>query len=420
MSDRTEIRSVLARRVWNSRGLPTLEVEVGLAGGSSGRGIAPSGASTGRFEVGEARDRHGRVGGQDVMQAIEAMPRLVMPALTGLDGGDQQLVDRRLMALLEQHPEVLGGNLIIATSLAVLQAAAASSAQPLWRMLSGVRTPTALPRPQIQIIGGGAHAAGRLDLQDLMVVPLGDIAIDEALLRIAEVQLATRRLLDDAGLFGGFADEGGFWPCFGDNDEALGWLTRGIEAAGFRPGEDMALSVDVAASQLADADGYLLRLEDRHLDVEAWTRQLLDWTRRWPIRLLEDPFRETAIDACLILRSQLDDSCAIVGDDLVATDPARIETARSALDAVLIKPNQSGTVSGAAAALQRARACELMPIASARSGETEDTSIVDLAVGWEMPMLKVGALARGERTAKWNSLLRISEQLGYPPLADIG
>lgn len=416
MSDRTEIRSLTARRVWNSRGLPTLEVELYLAGGRSGRGIAPSGASTGSHELPEQRDADPRLGGHDVAGAIDAVNRHLEPALRGLDAADQPLVDARLVALREQHPEI-GGNVTIATSLACLDAAARAADQPAWRLLAGVGDCRTLPRPQIQLIGGGAHAAGHLDLQDLMVVPLGDIGIDEALVQVAEVQLALRRLLIDDHLFSGYADEGGFWPRFHANAQALEYLTRAIERAGLAPGTDMAISVDVAASQLHGENGYYLRLEDTVLGREDWMERLATLVDAWPIVLIEDPLHEDDLEGTASLRRALPGRCRIVGDDLVATDAQRISACAEAIDAVLIKPNQVGTLSGARDAFTAALAADLTTIASARSGETEDVSIVDLAVGWQTGMLKVGALARGERTAKWNHLLRISEALGHPPLA---
>jgi enolase len=412
------ISAVNGRRVWDSRGDPTVEVELTLDNGLSARGIAPAGASTGRHEAIERRDGDldPHFGGRDVHGALTALRIEVAPALRGRSADDPEASDR-LLASLDPTPGFarIGGNTLIAASLALWRAAAAIRGQPLWRLLA--RTPPrTLPRPEIQIIGGGAHAAGRLDLQDLMVVPLGDLDWAEGLDRVARVQRSTRRRLDAADRFGGFADEGGFWPWFARNTDALDLLTRAIEDAGLRPGEDIALSIDVAASQLLDDGAYRLRLEDRRLDAGAWSEWLAGLVRAYPIRLLEDPFGEDALDATATLRRRLE-NCAIVGDDLVATRADRILAAGAACDAVLIKPNQAGTLSLARDALAAARTAAMMPIVSARSGETEDSDIVDIAIGWTAPMIKVGALARGERTAKWNQGLRIAEALGNPPLA---
>jgi enolase len=410
------IVAVRGRRVWDSRGDPTVEVELELEGGLRTRGIAPAGASTGRHEAVERRDGGHAFGGRDVTIAVRHVAERVAPALLGRSVGDPDALDRSLEAL-DPTPGFadLGGNVLVASSFALWKAAATAEGVPLWRRLAE-DAPTTMPRPEIQLIGGGAHAAGRLDLQDLMLVPLGDLVWSEGLDRIARVHRALREVLEGDGTFGGYADEGGFWPHFARNEDGLAALTRAVEHAGFVPGEDLAISVDVAASQLFDGDRARLALEDRSLEADAWAAWLEGLVRRWPIRLLEDPLPEDALAETALLRGRLR-PCGIVGDDLVATDATRIRAARDACDAALIKPNQAGTVRRAREALDAARACGVLPIVSARSGETEDAEIVDLSVGWGAPMLKVGALARGERTAKWNRGLRIAEVLGDPPLA---
>jgi enolase len=410
-----------ARRVWDSRGQPTVEVELHLASGARGRGIAPAGASTGRHEAVERRDREAdpHFGGRDVHACLAGLRERVAPALVGGDG-DPDAVDARLETI-DASPgfREIGGNAAIAVSLAARHADAAAAGMPLWRRLADGRDPVTMPRPQIQVIGGGAHAAGRLDLQDLMIVPLGEIGWAEGLDRVARIHRATRALLEADGRFGGWADEGGFWPWFEDDGTPLEVLARGIEAAGLRPGEDAAISVDVAASQLVRGDGYRLALEDRDLDTAAFADWLAGLVDRLPIRLLEDPFDEDDVAATGALLARVRGRCRIVGDDLAATSTARIRAAAGAVDAVLIKPNQAGTVARARDALDAARAIGALPIVSARSGETEAVDVVDLAVGWGAPMIKVGALARGERTAKWNHGLRIAEALGDPPLAAV-
>ncbi|MEE4298232.1 MAG: hypothetical protein V2J24_02220, partial [Pseudomonadales bacterium] len=327
-----------------------------------------------------------------------------------------------LLAELDPEPGFrrLGGNALIAASFAIHAAHAAARGEALWQCLASQR-PAALPRPEIQIIGGGAHAAGRLDLQDLLVVPLGDLSFAEGLDRVARIHHAVGRRLEAAGRFSGWADEGGYWPCFDDNASAIATLHAGIEDAGLVPGEDAVISIDVAASQFTAADGTLyLRMEDRRLEREAFSAWLVELARTHPIALLEDPFGEDDLEETAALAAALPPHCRIVGDDLVATSAERIAAARDACGAVLVKPNQAGTVSRARAALDSARRHGLLPIVSARSGETEDADIAHYAVGWEAPMIKVGALARGERTAKWNELIRISEALGDPPMAPFG
>ncbi|HSG89542.1 MAG TPA: phosphopyruvate hydratase [Pseudomonadales bacterium] len=418
--DATRIEDLRARRVWDSRGDPTVEVEISLAGGCHGRAIAPAGASTGRFEAIERRDGGEAFDGRDVHACLAGLRERIAPALRGQDVADPAALDA-LLEGLDPTPGFaeLGGNALIATSLAVHAAAAAACGEPLWRWLAATagQTPRYMPRPEIQVLGGGAHAAGRLDLQDLMVVPLGAITWSEGLDRVSRIQRATRRLLEARGLFSGYADEGGFWPRFDSNDAALELLTAAIEAAGLRPDEDAALSIDVAASQLAVEGGCRLALEARTLDPVAWGDWLHALVGRFPIRFLEDPFPEDDLAATGALHRRLQGRCRIVGDDLVATSAARIEAAAGHCDAVLIKPNQAGTMTRAAAALAAARRRAMLAITSARSGESEDADIVDIAVGWATPMIKVGALARGERTAKWNRGLRIAEMLGDPPLA---
>ncbi len=415
------IEHVHARRVWDSRGRPTVEAEVRLADGSRGRGIAPSGASTGRFEALERRDGGPRLGGRDVAGALEAVTSTIGPALRGRPAGDQAAIDAAIAALDPSAGfATLGGNAAIAVSLAVLRAAACRAGVPLWRHVGGAMPLATLPRPEIQVIGGGAHAGRCLDLQDLMVVARRAERWSEALEVTAEVTLATGRALEEAGRFQGYADEGGYWPAFERNEQALETLTLGIERAGFRPGEDVVISVDVAAGQLAAADGRVrLALDGETLEPDAFAERFVLWCGRFPLALIEDPVADDDLAGAAGLRARLPAGARVVGDDLVATRAERIEAlaAAGAGDAVLVKPNQAGTVTGALEAAERARALGLDAIVSARSGDTEDTSIVDLAVGWQAPGIKVGALARGERTAKWNRGLRIAEALDEPPLA---
>ena len=412
MSDST-ILAVRGRRVWDSRGRPTVEAEVSLAGGGSGRAIAPAGASTGSGEALDRRDGGAGQGGYDVAGAIAAVNDEIAPALAGLDAADQAAVDGRLIAL-DGTPDKtrLGGNACIATSLAVAQAAAAAAGQPLWRHLRPEAT--TLPLPEIQIFGGGAHAGRRVDIQDFMIVCPGASSFGQALMWTAEVYRAAGQLMADAGKLAGVADEGGFWPAFDTNEEALGMLVRAIEKSGLRPGEDVAISLDVAASEFGRGGLYRLGLEGRELDSEGMTLLLLGWLERYPIVSIEDPLAEDDLDGFAAFARAAGERVQIVADDLTVTDAARVRevAARCAANTLLVKPNQRGTLTETKAAWDAARAADWRGIVSARSGETEDVAIVHLAIGWDVGQLKVGSFARSERMAKWNEGLRIEETLG--------
>lgn len=411
---RTAIAGVHGRRVWDSRGRPTVEAEVTLAGGASGRAIAPAGASTGSGEALDLRDGGEAFGGQDVTAAVANVGRLIAPALVGLDGMDQAAVDRRLIELDGTADKSrLGGNASIAVSMAVAHAAAAAAGLPLWRHLGGDAACT-LPLPEIQIFGGGAHAAGRLDIQDFLVVCPGAATFAQALDWTAEVYRAAGRLLAERGLLKGVADEGGYWPELADNEAALAMLTRAIERAGFRPHEQVAIALDVAASQFGREGRYRLAREDRELDTGGMIELLLGWLGRYPIVSIEDPLAEDDPQGFVAFTRQVRDRCLIVGDDFLVSDAGRVRAAahNAACTAVLLKPNQRGTLTETRDAWDAARAYGLTGIVSARSGESEDTTIVHLAVGWGVPQLKVGSFSRSERMAKWNEGLRIEEALG--------
>jgi enolase len=409
----TTIVAVRGRRVWDSRGRPTVEAEVSLAGGALGRAIAPAGASTGSGEALDRRDGGAVLGGYDVQGAIAAVNDAIAPALAGLDAADQATVDGRLIALDGTPSKArLGGNACIATSLAVAQAAAAAAGQPLWRHLQP--DATTLPLPEIQIFGGGAHAGRRVDIQDFMIVCPGAATFAQALEWTAEVYRAAGKLMADAGKLAGVADEGGFWPAFDTNEAALGTLVRAIEQAGFRPGEQVAISLDVAASEFRRDNRYRLGLEGRELDSEGMIVLLLGWLERYPIVSIEDPLAEDDLDGFAAFAAAAGDRVQIVADDLTVTDAARVRkvAARGAANTLLVKPNQRGTLTETRAAWDAARAAGWRGIVSARSGETEDVAIVHLAVGWQVGQLKVGSFARSERMAKWNEGLRIEEALG--------
>jgi enolase len=405
---------VRGRRVWDSRGRPTIEAEVRLAGGAHGRAIAPAGASTGSGEAVDLRDGGEAFGGYDVHRALAGIEAEIAPALRGLDAGAQETVDQALVALDGTRDKSrLGGNALIAVSMAVAHAAAAASGQPLWAYLAGEGKPGALPLPEIQIFGGGAHAGRRVDVQDFMVIAVGAEDYPTALDWTAEVYRAAGKLMADSGRLQGVADEGGFWPAFASNEEALDTLLRAIERAGFTPGQDVAISLDIAASDFGSDGRYRLAREERTLDTDAMGEMLLGWLGRYPIVAIEDPLAEDDPDGLAAFTRAAGERVQVVGDDFIVTSAVRIAAAaeQGACNTALIKPNQSGTLTETRAALAAARAAGWGAIVSARSGESEDVTIVHLAVGWGVPQLKVGSFARSERMAKWNEGLRLADSL---------
>jgi enolase len=375
--------------------------------------MAPAGASTGSAEAVDLRDGGKRFRGWDVARAVQSVEKDISPRLRGLDAHHQAAVDAALIALDgTPNKSSIGGNAIVATSMSIAQAAAQDAGMPLWRYLAP-SVPVHLPLPEIQIFGGGAHAGHRVDVQDFMVVAVGASSYSEALDWTAEVYSSAGELMAEAGLLAGVADEGGFWPLFRSNSEALDVLVRAIERAGFRPGEQVAISLDIAAGQLGRKGRYRLGLEQKELGSDAMTELLLEWIDKYPIVAIEDPLAEDDA-AGLISFTAHTKKVAVVGDDFLATDAGRIQAAAAAgaCNTTLIKPNQIGTVTEAKAAFDAALAASWCTIVSARSGETEDVTIVHLAVGWGAHMLKVGSFARSERMAKWNEGLRIAEALG--------
>jgi enolase len=400
--------------VWDSRGRPTVEAEVRLACGALGRAIAPTGASRGSREAIDLRDGGAALGGMDVGRAVAGVNGEIAPRLAGRDATDQEAIDAELIALDgTQHKARLGGNATIAVSMACLHAAAAAFGEPLWRYLAQGQA-VSLPLPEIQIFGGGAHAGRRIDIQDLMVMALSAASFDQALAMTAEVYRAAGQLMQEQGKLAGVADEGGFWPAFDSNEEALEMLVRAIEAAGFRPGEDMGISLDVAASEFGSAGRYRLALEDRELDSVEMAGLLIKWCRRYPIVSVEDPLAEDDPEGMCLFTAAVGDKIQIIGDDYLVTNAALVRKAaeNKACNAVLIKPNQAGTLTETRAALDAGKAAGFGTIVSARSGETEDVTIVHLAVGWNAGQLKVGSFTRSERMAKWNEALRVEETLG--------
>ncbi|MGA8260711.1 MAG: phosphopyruvate hydratase [Arenicellales bacterium] len=408
------IAQVAGRRVWDSRGRPTVEAEVRLSTGETGRAIAPAGASRGRGEAVDLRDGGPGFGGYDVRRAVAAVSGDISKALHGLDCTDQAAIDAALIELDGTADKSrLGGNAIVAVSMAVAHAAAAAHTMPLWQYLGNGHRDHRLPLPEIQIFGGGAHAGRRVDVQDFMVIPRGAGSYAQALDWSAEVYRAAGELLEAEGLLAGVADEGGWWPAFDSNEQGLDYLLRAIERAGLRPGEDVGISLDIAAGELQREGRYHLARDGRELDSDGLCELLLAWLRRYPILAIEDPLAEDDADVLARFTAGAGDVVEVVADDFVCTNGARIESAAAmgACNAALIKPNQAGTLTETRAALEAARRAGWNAIASARSGESEDVTIVHLAVGWDVEQLKVGSFSRSERMAKWNEGLRIAEAL---------
>ena len=442
------VRSVRGRRVWDSRGRPTVEAEVTLEDGTTARAIAPAGASTGSAEAVDLRDGGAAFGGLDVQRALVAVNGEIAAALAGRSVLDQAGNDATLITLDGTPNKArLGGNAIVATSMALAHAAAASLRVPLWQYLAqrevtagqgapagsaaaasaepansaAARTASPntspahiLPLPEVQIFGGGAHAGRRVDVQDFMVIAVGARDYVQALEWTAEVYRSAGVLMARAGLAAGVADEGGHWPAFDTNEAALDFLLRAIEAAGYTPGQDVAISLDIAATDFGSGGRYTLARDRRSVDSDALSDMLLGWLRRYPIVAIEDPLAEDDAQALQRFTAAAGPKVQVIADDFICTNAQRIRDAAAlgACNTALIKPNQAGTLTEAHAALGAARASGWGAVVSARSGETEDVTIVHLAVGWGVRQLKVGSFARSERMAKWNEALRIGEALG--------
>lgn len=411
-----EITAVKARRVWDSRGRPTVETDVHLASGAMGRAIAPAGASTGSAEAVDKRDGGAAFNGLDVTAAVASVNGEIAGLLRGRDASDQVQADEAMIELDGTPNKArLGGNALVATSMAIAQAAAAGNGVPLWRHLAGENADGKLPLPEIQIFGGGAHAGRRVDVQDFMVIAVGANSYEQSLEWTAEVYGAAAKLMADAGLMQGVADEGGFWPAFDSNEQGLDYLLRAIEGAGFTPGDEVAISLDIAATDFGSNGQYVLAKDGKTVDSDGLSEMLLGWLGRYPIVAIEDPLGEDDDAAMTKFTEAAGRNVEVIADDFICTTASRIESAAQmgACNTALIKPNQVGTLTEAKAALDMATASGWQSIVSARSGETEDVIIVHLAVGWGVKQLKVGSFSRSERMAKWNEGLRVSEQLGH-------
>jgi enolase len=413
----SKITGLQARRVWDSRGRPTVEVEVTLACGAHGRAIAPSGISRGFHEAVELRDGTPTLAGLDVQKALLGIEREIGPLLIGQDACEQEAIDQGMIDLDgTSNKSRLGGNALVATSMAVQHAAAASAGLPLWRYLAG-GNPVTLPLPQIQIFGGGAHAGRRIDIQDLMVIAVGAQSFQDALVMTAEVYRSAGELMRIRGVLAGVADEGGWWPAFDNNEQALDMLMRAIEAAGYVPGVDISIALDIAASEFGSKGRYRLALDEMELDTDGMCERLSLWIEHYPIVSIEDPLAEDDEAGLIAFTQAFGSRVQIVGDDYLVTNAARICGAaeKGACNSVLIKPNQAGTITETRAALASAQLAGFSTIVSARSGDSEDTIIVHLATGLNAGQLKVGSFARSERMAKWNEAVRIETTQGETP-----
>jgi enolase len=411
----TTIASVHGREILDSRGNPTVEVDIRLAGGARGRAAVPSGASTGAHEAIELRDHDARYGGMGVMQAVANVNGPIAGVLVGMDARDQNDIDRAMIELDGTPNKArLGANAILGVSLAAARAAAAAADCPLYRYLggSGVRR---LPVPMMNVLNGGKHAAGSgVDMQEFMIMPLGAPSFREGLRWGTEIFHALKPVLAAEGYVTSVGDEGGYAPRLRSNDEALDLILAAIERAGYRPGEDVALAIDPASTEFYDSDRYVLAGEGRSLTSTQMVDFLVDWIDRYPIVSIEDGLAEDDWAGWAELTARLGDRVQLVGDDLFVTNTERLRrgiTAHSA-NSILIKLNQIGTLSETRAAIEMAQRAGYTAVISHRSGETADSFIADLAVAVNAGQIKTGAPSRIDRVAKYNQLLRIEEELG--------
>ena len=410
------IRKIHAREILDSRGNPTVEVEVTLADGSFGRAAVPSGASTGAFEALELRDGDkGRYLGKGVLKAVEHVNIDIAEVVKGLDALDQASVDKAMLTLDgTEYKTKLGANAVLGVSLAVARAAAASARLPLYRYLGGASA-NVLPVPMFNILNGGVHANWQsTDLQEFMIAPVGAPSFREALRWGAETYHALKSVLKTGGYTTGVGDEGGFAPAFKKNSDAVETILKAIEKAGYRPGEEIVLALDGAASSIYEDGLYQLRTEGKKVDAAAMVRMYEEWVRKYPIRVIEDGLAEDDWEGWKLLNKTIGGTIELVGDDLFVTNVKRIAQGiqEGAANAVLIKLNQIGTLTETVAAIDMARKAGWGAMVSHRSGETVDSFIADLTVAMGTGHLKTGAPCRGERVEKYNQLLRIEEELG--------
>ena len=411
----SNIASVHAREVLDSRGNPTIEVDVTLEGGAGGSAKVPSGASTGIHEALELRDGDkSRYGGKGVLKAVANVNEKIAPRLKGIAADDQRAVDQTMLDMDgTPNKSALGANAMLGVSLAAAYAAAANAGVPLYRYLGG-EDAHLLPLPLLNILNGGRHAEGSTDFQEFMIAPVGAPTFAEAMRWSAEVYQTLLRLLHEEGLPTTVGDEGGFAPPLATNDAACELIVRAIEKAGYRPGEQVAIALDPATSELEVNGSYVLAREGRTLAPEELVDLWAEWCRKYPIVSIEDGMAQEDWDGWRSLNARLGNRVQLVGDDIFVTNVERIKRGirEEAANSVLIKLNQIGTLTETLDAMAEARRAGWTCVISHRSGETEDTTIADLAVATGAGQIKTGAPARGERTAKYNRLLRIEEELG--------
>ena len=410
----TGILDVVAREILDSRGNPTVEVDVVLEDGSHGRAAVPSGASTGAHEAVELRDGGARYGGKGVQNAVVAVENEIFGAIGGMDAEDQRRIDQALIDLDgTTNKSRLGANALLGVSLAVAKAASEASKLPLYSYVGGVGA-RVMPTPMINILNGGAHADNLIDIQEFMIMPVGAASFAEALRMGAEVFHALKKALLDAGHNTNVGDEGGFAPNLASADEALSFIMKAIEAAGYKPGADVALALDAASTEFFKNGKYELEGEGKSLDGDGMAVYLADLAARYPIVSIEDGMAEDDWDGWKALTDMTGDACQLVGDDLFVTNPERLTRGIKGgyANAILIKVNQIGTLSETLDAVGMAHRASYSAVMSHRSGETEDVTIADLAVATNCGQIKTGSLARSDRTAKYNQLLRIEEMLG--------
>jgi enolase len=410
----SEIKQVHARQVLDSRGNPTVEVEVALASGASGRAVVPSGASTGEFEAVELRDGGSAWAGKGVTGAVANVNGEIASAVTGVDAEDQSGLDRSMIDLDGTPNKArLGANAILGVSLAAAKAAAAEEGMTLWRYLGG-EAAHVLPVPMMNLLNGGAHADNKVDFQEFMVVPVGFSSFGAGLQAGVEVYHALKKTLHGRGLATAVGDEGGFAPDLSSNEAALQALVEGIEAAGYKPGEDVAIALDPATSEVFSDGAYVLEHEGRSLSSDEMASYWAEMSSRYPILSIEDGMDENDWDGWKALTDSIGDRVQLVGDDLFVTNPSRLQDgiSRGVANSILVKVNQIGTLTETLEAVRIARDAGYTAVMSHRSGETEDTTIADLAVATGCGQIKTGAPARSDRVAKYNQLLRIEEALG--------
>ncbi|MEQ8935751.1 MAG: phosphopyruvate hydratase, partial [Amphiplicatus sp.] len=410
----TAIVDIIGRQILDSRGNPTVEVDVVLEDGSMGRAGVPSGASTGAHEAHELRDGGSSYSGKGVLKAVEAVNGEIFDALSGMEAEEQSEIDDAMIALDgTENKARLGANAILGVSLAVAKAAAEAANLPLYRYVGGVSA-RVLPAPMMNIINGGAHADNPIDIQEFMIMPLGAESFAEALRAGAEVFHALKKGLKDAGHNTNVGDEGGFAPNLQSADEALGFIMKAIEKTGRKPGEDVYIALDPASTEFFKDGRYHLDGEGKTLEPAAMADYYADLVARYPIVSIEDGMAEDDWDGWRALTEKIGAECQLVGDDLFVTNEKRLAKgiAKGCANSILIKVNQIGTLTETLGAVERAHRAGYTAVMSHRSGETEDATIADLAVATNCGQIKTGSLARSDRTAKYNQLLRIEEDLG--------